>query len=95
MSLLEAEINHTKHQISKIEWDVNTWSYYILGNKKAKKIDDDMVLILIKYITKQETERYNYEFTDELKKEFFEGAFDEIVSYILEQNSRIAFQVLG
>ncbi|MFX1501420.1 MAG: hypothetical protein ACFFDH_10710 [Promethearchaeota archaeon] len=24
MSLLEAEINHAKHQISKIEWDVNT-----------------------------------------------------------------------
>lgn len=93
--LLEADINHVKHQISKIEWDVDTWSYTILGNKKARDIDDDIVLIMIEYITREEDKKYNYEYPDSLLKEVFERAFDEIVSYVLEQNSRLAFQVLG
>ncbi|MFX1501421.1 MAG: hypothetical protein ACFFDH_10715 [Promethearchaeota archaeon] len=59
------------------------------------EIDDDIVLIMIKYITKEERKKFDYEYPDKLRKEFFERAFDEIVSYVLEQNSRIAFQVLG
>lgn len=95
IKLLEADINYTKRKINKIEWDVNTWSYTILGNKKARDIDDDIVLISIKYITKQEMKKYNYEYPEDLRREFFERAFDEIVSYVLEQDSRLAFQVLG
>lgn len=95
IKLLEADINRAKRKISKIRWDVDTWSYTILGNKRAREIDDDIVLIMVDYITMEEVRKYNYEYPDDLRKEFFERAFDEIVSYVLEQNSRLAFQVLG
>lgn len=95
LNLLDSHINYIKREINELEWDVDTWSYTILGNKKATEIDDEIVFIIGKYITKDEKEQYNYEYPENLERLFFERAFDEIVWYILQQNSRIAYQVLG
>ncbi len=92
---LDNNISYIKHEINKIEWDVDTWSYAIMGNKEAERIDENLTLIMLKYITVEEGEYYSHDYPDSMLKIFFERAFNEIVSYVLEQNSRLAFQVLG
>jgi len=95
LRLIEGDIKYTEHEISEVEWDVDTWAYTITGNKEARRLSYELTGIMMNYATPEEKKQYTARYPNKLWRKFLEIGFDEIIEWVFEQGSRLAFQILG
>ncbi|MFW9939458.1 MAG: hypothetical protein ACFFFT_00360 [Candidatus Thorarchaeota archaeon] len=92
---IKYEIRALKQEIFELEYDVDTWAYTITGNREAQRISNELTNIVLGYATSGEKQRYPDGYPDKFWRKLLERSFDEIVKWVINQNSRLAFQILG
>ena len=95
LKLVLGDISYIEGEIGEIEWDVDTWAYTITGNERAEELSYELTDIMMEYATLEEKISLSDEYLNGIWRGLLERGFDEIVEWTINQNSRLAFQVLG
>ena len=72
-----------------------TWSYSILGNDEASKLDSDFIDIMIGHLTPEENKKYPINVPESMDTILIERAQDQLITHAYKKKSRLAFMVLG
>ena len=80
-----------KNKREKIE----TWSYSIMGNDEAWQLSFAFTCIKNDHCTPEEDKKYPRATPESMNRILIERAYDKLVSYAYEKESRLAFMVLG
>lgn len=92
--LNEEKIVNLENKIINFKLDAETWSYSIMGNKKAGILYWGFFDIIIDNMTSEEQKEGN-DSRDLYRKIINNRCFEGLLEFASRQNSRLAYQVLG
>jgi hypothetical protein len=93
--IIENIIDSLKEQRANLISNVDTWSYTIMGNKRAEIFWWEFFQILLEHLTDEERAKHPVGLPRSLIKGLINSNYEELVQYTNRQNSRLTFQVLG
>ena len=75
--------------------EIKTWSYSILGNDEASRLNSDFIDIMISHLTPEEEKEYPRKTPKHMFEVLIERAHDQLLAHAYAKKSRLAFMVLG
>ncbi|MHA1985981.1 MAG: hypothetical protein ACW98D_05010 [Promethearchaeota archaeon] len=95
LKFLEATVLTLGERIDNLLIECDTWSYTIMGNKRAVRLDGKFFDIILGYLTDEESNFYPGKLPDLLIRELIRRSYEGLVIFAKSQDSRLAYQVLG
>ena len=85
---------HFTKTLKKERKENRTWSYSIEGNDEASNFNWDYIRIKNSFLTPRERKKYSKKIPKDMQRVLIERAYNALVTYAHEKNSRLALMVL-